>query len=228
MVQNGSDQPGKSQLTDSKSWDRFWDGSKGGKPPSWSKKRICRILGKYIRPGYKVLDAGCGSGFFSNWFLQQGLKTSSLDYSQKALESTKGLTDGKCEAYLSGDLTDPAIYVQYEKLFDLIFSDGLFEHFEEGQQDAIFLNMTKMLKPDGVIVTFVPNLFTPWTLLRPFLMPGIHEKPFTIGSLKNLYERNGSDTKETGGINVLPVAFSPDSLFGSRFGMLVYCVGGLT
>ena len=41
------------------------------------------------------LDAGCGSGFFSAWFIARGCRTYSLDYSEEALEMARKATDGR-------------------------------------------------------------------------------------------------------------------------------------
>lgn len=219
-----SEQAGTAK-TDSDSWDRFWSKTSPGTKPSWSKKRICKILQRYAKPDITALDAGCGSGFFSAWFLSKDCIVSSLDYSETALEAARKFTGGRCANYINEDLVSPKKAALPKNSFDMIFSDGLFEHFEKDRQDAIFANMKVMLKSGGVIVAFVPNLWTPWTLLRPFLMPGIYEKPFTLHALKELYARNGCEVIESGGINVLPISLSPDSLFGARFGMLVYAVG---
>ncbi|MBI5178291.1 MAG: class I SAM-dependent methyltransferase [Nitrospinae bacterium] len=211
--------------TGAQNWDAFWRQSATGGAPSWSKRRICAILSRYAKPGMGVLDAGSGSGFFSKWFLSQGCEVHSLDYSQAALEATRAATGGKCAGYHGFDLTDPKAVSGHAGRFGLIFSDGLFEHFPEDTQRAIFTNMATMLNDGGVIVTFVPNRWTPWTLIRPFLMPGIHEKPFTRPSLERLYADAGFAVDESGGVNVWPAPLSPDALFGGCCGMLVYCVG---
>ncbi len=218
-------EPKQAGQTDSASWDGFWKTSAASGKASWSKKRICAVLQKYVRPGMDVLDAGSGSGFFSRWFLEQGCRVHSLDYSAQALASTRAVTEGRCSAYLSFDLTYNAATLPHVGKFGLIFSDGLFEHFGSGEQMVIFGNMAQMLAEGGVIVTFVPNRWTPWTIIRPFMMPGIHEKPFTRSALEKLYKDMGFTVEQSGGVNVLPVAGSPDSLLGGMFGMLVYCAG---
>jgi SAM-dependent methyltransferase len=210
-----------------KDWENFWQRNQDSRfiGPSWSKRRIMAILRPYLADSPAVLDAGSGSGFFSSFFISHGCETYSLDYSEEALSMTREETGGRSAAYLLRDLLDKAFAREHARQFDLVFSDGLFEHFDPTEQDRIFEHFKIVQKPGGIIATFVPNRYSFWTLIRPLFMPGIAEKPFTLNGLKLLYLRNGCSIIEKGGINVLPFKRSPDTLLGSRFGMLVYAVG---
>ena len=206
-------------------WDRFWAHQKGDvKGVSWSKKRIQNILDSYVHPGLKVLDAGCGSGYFSQYFIARGCETYTLDYSQDALNLAKKITKGSSQEYICADLLDEAFAKDNRARFDIIFSDGLFEHFSQKEQDRILKNFKQMEKSNGKTITFVPNKYTLWRVLQPFYMPGIKERPFSLSNLLALYRRNSFKIEAFGGINVLPVSVSPESL-GRWFGMLVYCIG---
>lgn len=210
-------------LPTANSWNNFWEVQSYDrlKKASFSKQRMMNLLGKYLKPGMRVLDAGCGSGFFSHYFIEQGCETYTLDYSEDALRLARELTENKSAGYLKEDLLDPLFATKYANSFDLIFSDGLFEHFVQKDQCRIMDNFVAAKSADGVIATFVPNLLTWWTPVRPFLMPGIEETPFTLDSLKNLHSE--SSVVECGGINVVPFWLSPDRLLGGKFGMLIYC-----
>jgi 2-polyprenyl-3-methyl-5-hydroxy-6-metoxy-1,4-benzoquinol methylase len=185
---------------------------------------MMKVLNRYITKGMSVLDAGCGSGFFSEYFLSKGCSVYSLDHSAQALAVTRERTKNKCTAYLERDLTDEKLSVEYTAKFDVVFTDGLLEHFNATEQDRILSIFKKIKKPDGKIATFVPNAWTWWTLVRPFFMPGIYEKPFVSSGLKNMHTRNGYRVMEDGGINVLPFKWSPESFLGKSFGMLLFCV----
>lgn len=206
-------------------WDTFWTAQENRqiKSVSWSKRRIINVLEKYVRNGMPVMDAGCGTGFFSSYFLSKKCSVYSLDYSQKALEITMSMTEGKSEAYINKDLLDENLPTEYSQAFDIIFSDGLFEHFPAEEQQRILRAFMVMKARQGVIITFVPNRYSFWTVVRPLLMPGIKEKPFTLKSLTPMIEQSGQSIIETGGINVLPTKYSPE-YFGANFGMLVYAV----
>lgn len=209
-----------------KEWDSFWsqkDPAEGH--ISWSKRRIMATLDRYLTPGLRVLDAGCGSGFFSHYFILRGCETYCLDYSPEALNLTRTSTQGRAKDYMCVNLLDETFANNNAGRFDVIFSDGLFEHFTDAEQDRIFMNFRKMKKKGGKIITFVPNKYTLWWILQPFYMPGIKEQPLSVTELSGLYERNSCRVEDSGGLNVIPVAFSPEFL-GRWFGMLVYCVGG--
>lgn len=207
-----------------KEWNNFWSSKQKDdqfKKPSWSKRRIINVLDKYIDRDMTVLDAGCGSGFFSNYFISKGCKVYSLDYSEKALEIARKVTQNRAFKYLKRDLLDENLGSEFRNTFDLIFTDGLFEHFSKGEQEKIMKTFIAMKKKDGLIVTFVPNRYSFWTIIRPIFMHGIKEKPFTIWELTSFIEGFGQKVIEKGGLNVLPVKYSPEFL-GEKIGMLVY------
>lgn len=215
----------KKILPDANDWDDFWrsGSTKQFTKISWSKKRICRMLDLFIAKDKKVLDAGCGSGFFSKYFCDKGAKVFSLDYSDEALQIARQITNEKTEV-LKKDLLKKNICEEIHERFDLIFTDGLFEHFSVEEQDIIYSNLFSLLSFDGVIATFVPNKFSPWELIRPLYMPGIKESPFVLSQLVKLNERNGAKIICKGGVNVWPFALSPDKLLGHLFGMLLFTI----
>ncbi|MFA5059948.1 MAG: class I SAM-dependent methyltransferase [Candidatus Omnitrophota bacterium] len=206
-------------------WEQFWKTTNHYTAPkiSWSKKRVLDVIKPYVVAGKNALDAGCGSGFFAKHFYDAAMATTALDYSPKALEITRQLTGGRVKI-IQEDLLKPHLSSRISERFDLIFSDGLFEHFLPGEQDVIMKNFISLLNPNGVVVTFVPNRFSPWEIIRPFFMPGIDETPFVPRGLASLNERNGLKILGSGGVNVLPFFVSPEKFLGKYFGMLLYTI----
>ena len=215
----------KTALPDAKSWDHYWGLKESERftKISWSKRRIMQVLGPYLKKGGKALDAGCGSGFFSKYFCDEGMDTTALDYADEALAIAERMTQGRCHV-IKRDLCVPGIKNDLSDRFDIIFSDGLLEHFTKEEQDRIFANFVSLLAPRGVIVTVVPNRFSPWELIRPVYMPGIEETPFVLSELTALNKRNGLAVLSSGGLNTFPWTYSPDPLLGNYFGMLLYTV----
>lgn len=206
-------------------WNRFWQGQNVQKikEPSWSKKRILSILEPFSIKGKKALDAGCGSGFFSKYFCERGMNVVALDHSDQSLEMTRQMTGGRALT-VKADLLSGEISQMLGSQFDLIFTDGLLEHFSAPDQDKIMKNFLALLTDGGVVVTVVPNRWSPWEIIRPIYMPGIWEKPFVMSGLVELNQRQGFEIIQKGGLNTFPFAFSPDKVFGEKFGMLLYTI----
>jgi SAM-dependent methyltransferase len=206
-------------------WNNFWKTNhKDSISPSWSKKRIIEILLPFIKTGSKVIDAGCGSGFFSEFFQNNSLQVLALDTSEAALE----LCQNRCSDRLQTvkfDLLNQSISNKFGNEFDLVFSDGLLEHFSTVDQIRLLTNFASSTLAGGKIVTIVPNRFSPWQILRTFMMPGIKEVPFTLKKLIRINNLAGIKVCRAGGLNVLPTVFSPEKLLGSSLGMLLYTIG---
>lgn len=205
-------------------WNHFWGRAQSQRfsKISWSKQRIMDVLRPRCKPGAFALDAGCGSGFFTKYFCDQGLSATALDYSENALKMAEESTSGAAKL-VRGDMVNDFLSDTLTDRYDIIFTDGLFEHFSNEDQDKIFKNLTSVLKLGGFIITFVPNRWSPWELIRPFFMPGIEEKPFVLQGLVDLNRRNDVAVVQSGGVNVLPFLISPEFL-GPYFGMLLFTV----
>ncbi len=212
------------QTPQDRDWDQFWGRTQSQRfsQVSWSKRRILEILKPRCQVGNFALDAGCGSGFFTKFFCEEGLTATALDYSENALQMAAEATK-QAAKLVRADMVNDVLSQTLTERFDVIFTDGLFEHFTNEDQDKILSNLISVLKPGGYIVTFVPNRWSPWELIRPFFMPGIEEKPFVLHQLLELHRRNGLAVVQNGGVNVLPYRFSPEFL-GPVFGMLLFVV----
>ena len=213
----------KNNRVDSSKWDNHWAAQESSLEVrvSWARNRLKSKLNEYISPGVDVLDAGCGSGLLSKYLTEIGCNVYPLDYSEKAISVCRELTNNKCCKYLNNDFFDDNFINQYEGKFDIVLSDGLFEHYSDTDQSRILNNFVKMKKKSGYVVTFVPNKYALWQLVRPFVMPGIKEDPFIMRKLLKLH--SNLEIIEKGGINVLPVSFSPEK-FGEYIGMLLYVI----
>lgn len=205
-------------------WNNIWKAPCTiGARISWSKKRIIQLLKPFIHKNGKVIDAGCGSGFFSHFFLACSMQVLAIDNAEQALQLCRNRCNNGVQA-INLDLVQNSISEQFGPQFDLIFSDGLLEHFSTQTQIKILTNFRNALSMQGKIVTFVPNMFSPWQLLRPFFLPKIFEKPLCLKRLIKLNEAADLHVIQSGGINVLPIEFSPEASLGESLGMLLYTV----
>lgn len=89
-----------------------------------TRLNIFRLFGKLNLPTEaKILDVGCGMGTLANYWKKHGYDITAIDHSQEAIRGTlkKGI---KCTfADVRKGLPFPS------NSFDLVYSDGLLEHF---------------------------------------------------------------------------------------------------
>jgi SAM-dependent methyltransferase len=102
--------------------------------------------------GRRVLEVGCGRGSLSAYFSDAGWDCTLLDLSPAAIELARNafLSHGLKAQFDVGD----CLALPYkEKSFDLIFSIGLLEHFD--QIDAVIQEQVRVLNPGGLFIGYV-------------------------------------------------------------------------
>lgn len=107
--------------------------------------------------GYRVLDLGCGFGWFCRWAHENGAqKVHGIDISQNMLEKAKALTVHPAVTYSIGDLDT----IELEKdLHDLVFSSLAFHYLKN--LNKLFRQVYDRLKPGGHFIFSVEHpIFT--------------------------------------------------------------------
>jgi SAM-dependent methyltransferase len=98
--------------------------------------------------GLRILDLGCGFGWFARWARQQGaVSVLGLDVSQNMLDRAKELTTNDAIEYRRADL-DNAEFP--EDSFDLVFSALAFHYIRD--LPRIFAAVNRALSSDGWFV----------------------------------------------------------------------------
>jgi SAM-dependent methyltransferase len=191
-------------------------------------ERYRGLVQKYLFPGARLLDAGCGRALQFCRHFQAGHQVIGIDL-DPVLE-----TRNACTPFgVRGDLTNLPFPSEY---FDLVISRSVVEHLESPL--FVFREFYRVLRPGGKLVIVTPNKYdyvsifaavTPYWLHR-FLLKGIFaaaaHDPFptlyranTARSLKKALKSVGLSEIELDTINHYPayLMFSP-LLF--RLGML--------
>jgi len=116
-----------------KEWNDIWENFDdinwfGRRFKKEQKKALEKVLGKIHLPrNPKILDVGCGSGYTLSFFRQLGYKNSiGVDKSPKTLKVCKRLFN----FIEKKDVFNKDILKDKIGKFDLIFSDGLLEHYK--------------------------------------------------------------------------------------------------
>ena len=103
------------------------------------------------KPGEKILDVGCGAGFYAQELNALGAEVSGIDSSAKMIEQF-------CALGFKGVVGEFDKY-SFEKQFDKVLIAGAGEFISD--LDSILLQLSNVLKPGGSAVILAPrsNLF---------------------------------------------------------------------
>jgi len=135
---------------------------------------VKEIIKENVWKGKKVLDVGCGTGFFSNSIAKLGANVTGIDFSQSAILIAKKMHSHPNLEFRQLDVSN------INEKFDVIVSIGTLEHMDEPLE--ILKKMKKNLTPKGKIIITSPN----WTNPRGYvLMTLLHlfDAPITLADL---------------------------------------------
>ena len=119
----------------------------------WARR--VNMLSKHLAPGMRVLELGCGTGYFTRELARSGAEIVALDVSPELLEIARA----NCSA--------PNVRYEIQNAYDLSYSDFVFDsvvgssvlhHLEI--QDAL-REIYRVLKPGGTICFTEPNMLNP-------------------------------------------------------------------
>lgn len=173
-------------LTNAGYWDRTWSGRSvppplqpgarglnGTVPRRWHGFFTETFAAIGLRPGDRLLEAGCGGSVFLPYFVQQhGLLAEGLDNSPEgcALSQAIARQSGFASAIHFGDVLHPdaALRGRYHS----VFSFGLAEHFSP--TTSIVGALKAFLRPGGWLITVVPNMHGLVGALQGLVDPAVY------------------------------------------------------
>lgn len=103
--------------------------------------------------GKRVLDAGCGSGEYTNWLVERGAEVVAADVSEEMLAETADRVGGEVELRQT-DLTTPLEFAS-DGEFDGVVSGSVIDHIEDW--DRLFAEFARVLAPGGFFVCSVTH-----------------------------------------------------------------------
>ena len=99
---------------------------------------------RYLTLGAKLLDAGCGSGRDSLFFMRQGYRVTMLDASAAMCRCAEKLTGQKA-------LHKTFAEINFDKQFDGIWANASLLHVPEQELEKVLKILHRALKEDGVL-----------------------------------------------------------------------------
>lgn len=103
-------------------------------------KPFCQMLPK----GAKILDAGCGSGRDTQFFITQGFNVIAIDASLKMVNATKKMTGADCR-HMSFEK------LNLEKNFDAIWACASLLHVRRKKLTSVLDRFADILLPSGLL-----------------------------------------------------------------------------
>ncbi|MDD5208703.1 MAG: glycosyltransferase family 39 protein [Elusimicrobiales bacterium] len=193
--------PSQGEVTNA-DWDQKWEGHKTSKAEAWiasqRDKVLAGCLDRIKSEKKKVLEIGCGSAINL-----KKIKNSRTDAECYALDRSPVAIELAKKEFPNAFVADCEKTPFEDKKFDLIYSSGVVEHL--GDESAFAAEMRRILKDDGLLVTFVPARYSLWRfyqLLLFWFAGNDFEKSYTYGGLAGVFTANGFE--EAGFIGLDP------------------------
>ena len=120
----------------------------------YHKKKLLKILRKYSGNG-KIIEAGCGTGIITSQLASEGYDATGVDINDKILELSKRLEKEYFGSNKAKYVKKSIFELDYgKKSFDLCFSCGVLEHFEDEQ---IINSLRQQLNIAKIVIVVIPT-----------------------------------------------------------------------
>lgn len=189
------------RTSEKRHWDGFWEGSNDPGEVYDNEGRVSRHFSR-IRSleGMRVLEVGAGTGRDGILMARLGASVVSLDYSRQSLRLVRGqLSPGDDVSLCLGD----AFSLPFaDGVFDLVFHQGLLEHFTDPGE--MLAEHARVLAEGGYILVDVPQRWHYYTAIKHILIAAGRwfagwETEFSPRELERLLERHSFEIVETYG-----------------------------
>ncbi len=142
-------------LSSKEHWEKEIVGVKLPKKLGWAQLMVAKTIQKHLNRKGRCLEVGASASAWLPFFNKSGYIVYGLDYVPSgcflARENLK--VNGGGGLFVCGDVLSLPFK---NESFDVIFSYGLVEHFENARELIKKINL--FLKKDGLLITVIPNL----------------------------------------------------------------------
>jgi len=121
---------------------------------------FARVVAKVcsLRPGFKILEAGCGSGRDILYFASLECACAAVDINHEwlvQLRRAKQLLDENVRLEMIG--ADFFSLPFADQTFDLVFNSGVIEHYDRPTRSVLFTEMRRVTREGGYVCSAFPN-----------------------------------------------------------------------
>ncbi len=177
-------------------WETFWDEKQDTDEVYSNAGRILRHLSKVTSlREKKVLEIGAGTGRDSFPLVENGAVVVQLDYAENSLRILKRLAE---ESNLSvGIVGGDTFRLPFkDETFDIVFHQGLLEHFRKPRAAEMLRENIRVLKQGGLLLVDVPQRWHSYTVAKHVLIAidkwfAGWERSFSVGELRSLLRSMG-------------------------------------
>lgn len=149
------------------------------------------ISGSEIKPDFRILEIGCGTGIFTEYFSKTNTLILAVDISHELIsKAKKRVTPNERVSFLCQRFED----VEIDLPFDAVIGSSVLHHLE---LDEAILNIRRLLKPGAKFVFAEPNMLNPQVFAeRTFLRNKLDymspdETAFIRWKLKKTLKKHG-------------------------------------
>jgi SAM-dependent methyltransferase len=155
-------------------------------------KRRVQMLSDHLRPGMRILEIGCGTGYFTRELTRRGADIVAIDVSPDLLEIAKANSSAPNVRY---EIQNACALTYSDATFDSVVGSSILHHLEI--EDAL-REIYRVLKPAGTIYFTEPNMLNPQIAIQknvPWIKRRLGDSPdetaFFRWSLRRLLEQAG-------------------------------------
>jgi ubiquinone/menaquinone biosynthesis C-methylase UbiE len=156
----------------------------------WARR--VKMLSSHLKPGMRVLEVGCGTGYFTRELAHLGADVIAIDVSSELLEIAKADCSAPNVRY---EIQDASALSYSSAMFDSVVGSSVLHHLEiKGALQQIH----RVLKPGGAIYFTEPNMLNPQIAIQknvPWVKRKLGDSPdetaFFRWSLRRLLEQTG-------------------------------------
>lgn len=117
--------------------------------------RRVRMLTEHIKSGMRVLEIGCGEGYFTKHIAKTGAEIVAIDISPELIETAKGAVPADNVTFQIENAYEMSFD---DESFDTVIGSSTLHHLEV---DSALKEFFRVLKPGGTFYFTEPNMMNP-------------------------------------------------------------------